>query len=305
VPSRSRSSSYTRFLVIAGCMFLLQSHSRASDGVSFDFETIDVPGALSTSASGINAGGDIVGSYADSKGIHGFIRSGGTFTTIDFPTEDPANPVKSTDVRGIGPGGDVVGTYTLIHEPTTVPAHGYLLTRGGVFYALDHPDHINTIAQRILPDGTILGCYHDKDTMGSMHGMITSRNGIGEFDMGMSMHNGATPDGKLLAGLWSDGTKGHGYLLEGDDFKSFDVPGGSLSTAAWDMNTRREVVGVFTDANRKVRGFLVDADWQFTMIDVPGASITRAFGINSRGDVVGAYVSGTNTHGYLARRLDE
>lgn len=305
MPSRSRLLSYSRFLLIAGCALLLESPSRASEGVAFDFETVDVPGALSTSVSGINAGGDIVGSYTDSKGIHGFIRSGGTFTSIDFPTEDRANPVKSTDARGISPGGDVVGTYTLIHEPTTVPAHGYLLTRQGIFYALDHPDHINTIAQRILPDGTILGCYHDFDTMNSMHGMTTSRKGISAFDLGMSMHNGATPDGKLIAGLWNDGTKGHGYLLNGDDFKSFDVPGGSLSTAAWDMNARREIVGVFTDATRKVRGFLVDDDWQFTTIDVPNASITRAFGINSRGDVVGAFVSGGVTHGYRARRLDD
>ena len=293
-------------LATVGLLLSSGSSSRAL-GVSFDVEGIDVPGATLTVAQGINAGGDIVGWYADaSKKQHGFVRSGeDSWTSIDFPTEDPSNPVAATDARGIGPGGDIVGTYRLTHEPTTVPAHGYLLTKHGEFLHVDHPDHINTIAQRILPNGTILGCYHDTDTMSTMHGMMTGRGGVSALDMGMTMHNGATPDGKRITGLWSDSSNhGHGYLLQGDDFTSFDVPG-SLSTAAWDMNARREIVGVYTDANKKIHGFLVDADWQFTTIDVAGATITRAFGINSGGDVVGAYVTGGITHGYVAHRSDD
>ena len=37
--------------------------------------TIDVPGATTTSAAGINAKGEIVGSYVDSKGTLGFEAS--------------------------------------------------------------------------------------------------------------------------------------------------------------------------------------------------------------------------------------
>jgi len=141
--------------------------------------------------------------------------------------------------------------------------------------------------------------------MDTMHGMIMNRTGVSGFDMGMSMHNGATPDGKRIVGLWTDTDRhGHGYLLEHGNFTSFDVPE-SLSTAAWDVNARREIVGVYTDADRKVHGFLVDADWQFTTIDFPDATVTRTLGINSRGDVVGAYVSGGITHGYIGRRTDE
>jgi probable HAF family extracellular repeat protein len=290
-------------LATVGLLLSFGGSSRAL-GVSFDVAGIDVPGATLTVASGINAGGDIVGWYADANNRqHGFLRTGeNAWTSIDFPTENPSNPVFATDARGIGPGGDIVGTYRLAHEPTTVPAHGYLRTRQGVFSRIDHPDHINTIAQRILPNGTILGCYHDTNTMDTMHGMLTSRKGIVAFDMGMTMHNGATPDGKRIAGFWSDSTS-HGYLVEGDSFTSFDVPG-SASTAAWDMNARREIVGVYTGADKRVHGFLVDADWQFTTIDVSGATITRAFGINSGGDVVGAYVAGGITHGYVAHRSD-
>ena len=296
---RSRLVRFSGILVIAGCAVLLESTPRASSG-PFQFTAVDVEGATLTVASGINAGGDIVGWYVAGGRLHGFVSSGGIVTPIDFPSIDPSNPVVATDARGIGPGGDIVGSYRLANESTMVPAHGYLLTRSGTFYRLDHHEHTNTIAQRILPDGTVLGCYHDTDTMDTMHGMITNRAGVSGFDMGMTMHNGATPDGKRIVGVGN----GHGYLLEGDTFTSFDVPN-SLSTAAWDINARREIVGVYTDAERKVHGFMVKADWQFTTIDFPGATTTRTLGINSRGDVVGAYVSGGITHGYIGRRTDE
>lgn len=307
--TRKVLAGLTWILAILGCAVLLESTPTAS-GQALLFTSVDVPGATVTQASGINAGGDIVGSYVDAKGQHGFALSGGVFASIDFPTLDMTNPVVRTDARGIGPGGDIVGTYRLMKEPTTVPAHGYLLTRNGSFYRIDHPDHANTIAQRILPNGTILGCYHDANTMDTMHGMITNRQGVSGFDMGMTMHNGATPNGKRITGLWTDSAKhGHGYLLDGDNFISFDVPGTEVggSTAAWDMNAGGEIVGVYTDTSKKVHGFLVDADWNFTTIDVdlPNVTATRAFGINSRGDVVGAYVSGGTTHGFLGRRSQD
>src|SRR5262249_48214669 len=50
------------------------------------FQTIDVPGASSTIAWGINGRGQVVGLYLDSDGGgHGFLASGGTFAAIDVP----------------------------------------------------------------------------------------------------------------------------------------------------------------------------------------------------------------------------
>jgi hypothetical protein len=37
----------------------------------------------------------------------------------------------------------------------------------------------------------------------------------------------------------------------------------------------------------------------FTAIDVPGASLTMAFGINARGDIVARYCAGGATHSFL------
>jgi uncharacterized membrane protein len=188
-------------------------------------------------------------------------------------------------------------------KEVVAPAHGFLLTRDGTFSHVDYPGHMNTIAQRILPNGTILGCYHDGNTTDSMHSMIAGRYGFTEFDMAMTMHNGATPNGKKIAGLWTDTNKvSHGYILEEDNFAPFDVPN-SISTQAWDMNPAADIVGFYQDAaTKRVHGFVVDVDWQFTTIDVPGAAATQAFGINSRGDIVGFYTNATGTHGFLASR---
>ena len=170
---------------------------------------------------------------------------------------------------------------------------------------------MNTIAQRITAAGQILGCYHDKDTMGSMHGMLVSdgnyvaldgtENGI---DMPASMNDGGTPDAGLITGQYTDSTgKTRGYLLSGGTFTPFDVPG-SLATSAWDINPSGEIVGVYVDASLKTHGFLMTGG-EFFSIDfpAPGVKRTQAFGINPQGDVVGVYADAAGaTHGFLLTR---
>src|SRR5271155_3497411 len=50
------------------------------------YTQIDVPGSLETLGYGIDNAGDIVGGYLDSNdSYHGFLLSGGIFTTLDSP----------------------------------------------------------------------------------------------------------------------------------------------------------------------------------------------------------------------------
>jgi hypothetical protein len=52
----------------------------------YDFTTLDVPGAASTFALGINDAGQIVGSYSDGARDHGFLLdTDGSYTTLDAP----------------------------------------------------------------------------------------------------------------------------------------------------------------------------------------------------------------------------
>src|SRR5204863_2145568 len=130
------------------------------------------------------------------------------------------------------------------------------LLRDGELTIINYPNHLNTVVQRISATGVISGCYHDMDTMGSMYGFALSANGVQVAPEGASMHNGISPEGNRIAGLYTDmNNHGRGYVIEKGVFTPFDVPG-SKSTAAWDMNPSGEIVGVFTDQSNKVHGCL-------------------------------------------------
>jgi len=262
------------------------------------FSTVDYPGAVFTTATGINPGGDIVGTYKDTLGHqHGYLFSGGNFTSIDYPG------AIATLANGISPGGDIVGSY---NNAPGGPAnlHGYLLSQG-TFTEVQFPGYLGTIAQRITPNGDIYGCNHNYLMGPDMHGFVLSDAVYSQLDVVSTMSNGATPDGSTIVGLYTDLTTGltHGYFVQNGSFEPFDVPGSNFTTA-WDINPSGTVVGVFRDTSGKVHGYLL-ADGAFTIIDYPGAIATRAFGINAGGDVVGAYVdSGGKTHGFLRKVTD-
>lgn len=272
--------------------------SLGADRRSFEFSEVIIPGAVLTNAQGINAAGDIVGIYRDAGGrTHGFVVRKGEVTTIDYPG------ALATEARGISPDGEIVGSYRLAGEPA-VNIHGFLLDVDGTFSRVDYPNHTSTIPQRILPDGVILGCRHDADMMETMRGVRFGADGTSdETDVPATMHNGATPDGRMIVGLFTDMMtgRGEGYVIDDGQFEPFVVPG-STFTAAWDVNPRGEIVGVYRDPANRFHGFVRDGD-DYMALDVPGATATRAFGINAGGDVVGAFVDGTGrTRAFIATR---
>src|SRR5213593_2462215 len=99
----------------------------AAFGSRFTFSTIDVPGAFSTEALGINNAGQIVGFFKDNigSGQHGFLYDRGTFTTIDVPGAD------STIALGINNARQIVGKTS-----NNTGIHGFLYD-GGTFTTID------------------------------------------------------------------------------------------------------------------------------------------------------------------------
>ncbi|HZQ55141.1 MAG TPA: PEP-CTERM sorting domain-containing protein [Bryobacteraceae bacterium] len=83
-----------------------------SDGT---FTTINVPGSLSTAAFGINNYGDIVGSFTDNSGQHGFLDRDGVFTTLNAPLPLSASAINDS--------GQIIltGTGSYLATPVTVP----------------------------------------------------------------------------------------------------------------------------------------------------------------------------------------
>src|SRR6266480_3917947 len=123
--------SIPRVLVIVVLLFCGASSLAHADSFSLDPSTltrIDVPGASATFALGINNAGQIVGTYEDDTGFHGFTASGDHFTTIEVPG------TTFTQASGINNHGQIVGN----HTDADGAAHGYLYD-GNSFTSIDVP----------------------------------------------------------------------------------------------------------------------------------------------------------------------
>ena len=258
------------------------------------FRSIDVPGATATRAFGINAAGEIVGSYTDATGTYGYLWRRGKVTTIAFPG------AISTEAWGINPRGDIVGRYRLAGDARTF---GFLLRRG-VYADISVPGHLHTLPIKITPSGVIVGCFHDTNFLQDMRGYVQRGNHVTSFELLPStMHNGVARRGRLIAGISFDSaTQVHGYVLNRGVYTQFDFPGATF-TQAWDVNPSGKVVGYFNPVTS--HGFSRDRSG-FTQVDVPGASWTRIFGINPQGDMVGSYADASNNvHAFLLREEDD
>src|ERR1035438_5959469 len=111
---------------------------------------------------GINSSGQIVGSFSDATGIHGFLCSGGIFTVL----EDPNAP-DFTEAYGTNDSGQIVGFFN------DATGHHAFIDTGGVFTMIDDPASVpgNTTAYGINDAGQIVG--HFADATGG-HGFLYS-----------------------------------------------------------------------------------------------------------------------------------
>jgi probable HAF family extracellular repeat protein len=119
------------------------------------FTTLDDPSATNGTISwGINTSGQIVGYYLDaSDKNHGFLLSGGMYTTLD----DPLAGSFGTVATGINSAGQIVGYYL----DSANKEHGFLES-GGTYITLDDPLATNGIqAFGINDQGQIVGSYTD------------------------------------------------------------------------------------------------------------------------------------------------
>jgi len=277
----------------------ISSVAALSSGTSSGaFEPIEVPGAIGTRAFGINPRGDIVGSFTDAAGTHGYVLRIGVFTQIDYPG------AATTEAWGINARGDVIGRYTRAGVPGI---RGFLL-QSGHYTDISIGNHLVTLPTKIGASGEIVGCFHDTNGSVDMYGYVQRGNDVSVFRLpstvaplgSSAMHNGIVPGGGLIVGLTLPAPgQSHGYIIDGDTFSYLDVPG-STATAAWDVNPRGVIVGNY-GASGRTHGFYYN-DGDFVTLDVPGSTLTVARGINPRGDIVGVYNTATGAHGFVLRK---
>lgn len=137
------------------------------------FTTIDDPNAPAvTIANGVNNSGQIVGEYIGADGSeHGFLLSGGVYTTVDHlgAASDGfsfSGLPGGTALSGINDAGEIVGSYG-----DGTATHGFLYANG-TFSGIDDPLGTATIATGINNLGQIVGDYQDSD--GNQHGFLYS-----------------------------------------------------------------------------------------------------------------------------------
>ncbi|MEK9282796.1 hypothetical protein MTR72_24725 [Bradyrhizobium sp. ISRA442] len=109
---------------------------------TYSYITIDDPaGYQYTIPESINASGQITGYYQDFQ-LHGFVYSGGTYTTIDGPS-DETTPFSINDL------GQITGIY---YDSSGSADHGFLFS-GGTYTTIDDPLGINTVPRSINNSG--------------------------------------------------------------------------------------------------------------------------------------------------------
>jgi probable HAF family extracellular repeat protein len=273
-------------VVMLGLMLSVPSQSLA-----FTFTTIDVPGAVYTTAYGINAAGQIVGFFQDAAVGHGFVKDGATFTTIDVPG------AVFTSADAINDAGQIVGTF-MSSDGTH---HGYIRD-GAAFTTIDVPGAVSTEAFGINDAGQIVGTFVSNDFIN--HGFVKYGATFTTIDVPGAVDTaaGGINNGGQIVGEFCDATGCHGFVKDGATFTTIDVPG-AVETGAFAINDAGQIVGAFFDGTGTRHGFVTDGP-TFTTIDVPGAVETDANGINIAGQIVGIFNSINSTspeylHGFV------
>jgi hypothetical protein len=218
------------------------------------FTTIDVPklNVLVTIINGINAGGQLNGTYQDSGGFHAFFSpSQGVFTTLT-----PPGSVRSLG-GSLNSQGENVGTY----RTSDMKRHGFLWSRGAFIMTPfnvpnDHPV-LGTVAFGINDQSQIVGDYVDA-TDGNRHGFLLSQGTYTKpldppgstFTVAEGINNAG-----VIVGVYFDANGQHGFLLKNGVYTQVDVPG-ATATAINSINPQGEIAGYYNDASGNSHGFV-------------------------------------------------
>jgi uncharacterized membrane protein len=262
------------------------------------FITFDAPGATFTAPQGINAAGTIMGYYNDASGTtHGFVRaSDGTISTFDGP-----NAIFGTVPYGINSTGVITGWYC-----DAIDCYGFLRAPDGSLTSFSVPGATyGALAVGINDRGVVTGGY--ADAAFNFHSFVRERDGTFEtFDPAMSPNlSGIINSAGTITGTYfDDGGLSRSFVRDRKGIITiFDAPNvceTANGTAALGVNAAGLIVGVYWDADCiHSHGFVRSPNGAFTTIDVPGATDTGVYAINSAGAMSGVYFTDSGIFGFL------
>jgi len=250
------------------------------------YTQIDYPGGSMTRALGIDNAGDIVGFYFAGT-YHGFLLSGGTYTTIDYRGE-------STYLNGINDVGQIVG-------------YGYSLAfvynlQTQIFTEVAYPGtHNGTDPTSINHAGTIAGsyayhaggAYFGFQLAGSTYSKIVPPGSTNAIVSGIS------GSGKFVGSALNMSTGSYfNFSYAQGKYQNLRIPNTHFAAVNGISPSGSALVGQYMLSLGVAVGFVYENKTLQTL-QFPGAIDTYAYGVNDAGEVVGWFIdSSYNTHGF-------
>ncbi len=260
------------------------------------YTTLAAPGATATVATGINDSGQIVGWFTSSGGAtSGFSWSGGSFTTlIAYPG------ATSTRAFGINNSGQIVGQYT-----SGGSTSGFVLQ--GVNYASITAGSLigTTTVNTTL---TVQATSGGSNSNGYPLGGTATLSGIGSGGFNATVPLAPDPSGNYDASFWVTLTNGN--IVYG----TLTIPAAMVSGGGSASGVVNAGTGPYFGASGSfpaLAGTGSINNGSLTLQFSGAGSITTqggnaivanmsAYGINDAGQIVGSYVTGGTSFGFLA-----
>ena len=276
--------------------------------VGYKIETIDAPGATSTSIVGINNNNEVLGTFSDADGSHIFTYDGTSFTQIEGNLNALAQAqgiTSSLTARGINDAGEIVGGIAGTSNLSGFTGAKGFVYDGSNLLAVQYGVRDSSLAD-LNNNGLAVGSYVSPGSMGQNTSVgFTYNNG----QVGSLVHpnhtnlrgtwiTDANDAGVLVGGYYpSFFSQARGFVYDGTSWSDVIVPGTTWGYTAG-INNSGVIIGTQIHQNGADRyGFVYDGA-NYESFQYPGwLGWTTLDDINDAGILVGSAAG----HGFIAR----
>jgi hypothetical protein len=304
---------------------------RRAPGTTMRKRTAFRVGAAAVAAGALAATAALTLTGSPSASTHHAMMTSASVTTRDasaqggaaysFRTLNNANDPTFNQLLGINDNGHIAGYFG--SGAAGHPNKGYLLRppygSQGQYQNINFPGSVQTQLTGLNDAGVQVGFWSTQNTASMTNNNFGFYLRNGHFhEVNFPTGDPASPpvdqllgvnDQDVAVGFFTNGqgdNRGYEYNIISHGFSRVlqpGHPGASLTAAA--INNRGDVAGFYTTTAGVTDAFLKYSYGRFVTLAVPGASMTQAFGVNDRDEVVGTYTDGTGnsatTHGFTWR----
>jgi hypothetical protein len=255
----------------------------------YTYESVEYPGAVSTTLFAINDLRQYVGAKRDAQAIHTAIWNDGT--SLQILDLSALGTIRESWALSINSFSDVAGMYIDLDGVS----HGFLRHADGSVEHIEFPGGNNTLGYGVNDRGTVIGVYNDD--AGAPHAFER----LGGVYRNIDLPDGAitTPlsvnDSNQIVGEFQPTADvvGLGFVLNPDGtFTLHNAPDApDQGTLFISINNRHEVLGTWYDADGNAFNFL-RKQAKYKAVALPdsfGATFTSAQTVNDFNDIVGYY----------------